>query len=378
MLEGTMKTRVLTSVLLIVVLLSGCAKDIEVRPGVYMGNDPADFPFPTLGYTVYGVGETHGNKETKIVFQSYLQSLYKQTNLRDVILEEKQAYESDANAYVKGLTDSLPEGLCLRADILRQIREFDADLPDDEKVTIHLVDVDSPFSIIYKHLVELRSQTELSAESIQIPEISELQYADLENVYALIDELRAISMENPDILNGLDTVRLSLEWHYLGNDLDTGLGPSRSFYPMRENIITQNIQHVVTQLNGKPVLAFFGTSHGMKALAAGMEMKSWAQRLVEENVSIYSMSVYGTSGNGYWRGEALDYAGSIDNIQFADGIRLMTLFDSYPKNGIAYFDLQADENTTINLPPIDVPYGQLYDGLIIFKEFTPMENACPQ
>ena len=116
----------------------------------------------------------------------------------------------------------------------------------------------------------------------------------------------------------------------------------------------------------------------MKALATGMDMKSWTQRLSEEGVDIYSIAIYGTSGSGYWRGEVLDYVGGIDDIQFVDGTRLTTLFDSYPENGIAYFDLHTNENAAIELPPIDVPYGQLYDGLIIFKEFTPMENTCPQ
>ena len=373
-----MKTRVLASVLLIVVLLSGCVENIEVRPGVYMSNDPADFPFLTSGYSIYVLGETHGNKETKIVFQSYLQSIYKQANLRDIILEEKQAYETDANAYVKGLTDSLSEGLCLRADILGQIHEFNSNLPDEEKVTVHLVDVDSPFSIIYKHLSELRSQIGPSAGSIQIPELSELQYANSEKVYALIDELRTVSKYQPDVLNGLNTVRSSLEWYYLGNDLDTGFGSSYSYFPMREDIITQNIRYLLTQLDGKPALAFFGASHGMKELATDMDMKSWTQRLSEEGVDIYSIAIYGASGNGYWRGEVLDYAGGIDEIQFSDGNRLLALFDSYPENEIAYFDLLTDETIAIKLPAIDVPYGQLYDGLIIFKEFTPMENACPQ
>ena len=373
-----MKTRALASVLLVVVLLSGCARDIEVRPGVYMSNDPADFPFPTSGYSIYVLGETHGNKETKIVFHSYLQSMYKQANLRDVILEEKQAYETDANAYARGLTASLPEGLCLRADILGQIREFNSNLPDEEKVTVHLVDVDSPFPVIYKHLLELRSQIGSSAESIQISELSELRYANSENVYALIDGLRTVARDQPDVLNGLNTVRSSLEWYYLGNDLDTGFGSSHSYFPMREDIITQNIQHLITQLDGKPILAFFGASHGMKALATGMDMESWVQRLSKEGVNVFSIAIYGASGSGYWRGEVLDYTGGIDDIQFADGNHLLTLFNSYPENEVAYFDLHADENAAIMLPPIDVPYGQLYDGLILFKEFTPMENACPQ
>ena len=42
-----------------------------------MSSDPADFPFSTSGYTVYFVGEAHGNQETKMVFQAYLKNCMK-------------------------------------------------------------------------------------------------------------------------------------------------------------------------------------------------------------------------------------------------------------------------------------------------------------
>jgi len=47
-----MKTRIIISILLVAFILGGCSK-AEVLPGIYMSNDPADFPFPTSGYTVY-------------------------------------------------------------------------------------------------------------------------------------------------------------------------------------------------------------------------------------------------------------------------------------------------------------------------------------
>jgi len=389
-----MKTRITTSVLLIAVLFGGCAKAetpsiTEVRPGVYMSSDPADFLFPTSGYTVYIVGESHGNHETKLVFQAYLKKLYEEAGLRDVILEEDQAYETEANAYVHGLTDEFPNELCLRADILGIIREFNSGLSDNEKVNVHLVDVDSPFPIIYKHLIELHSQLGPAGESIQIPELSEIQYANSKKLYALVDELRAVSTGQPDILNGLDSVRLSFEWYYLGNQLDVGwpVGASRYFAPIREDIITKNINYVLPQLNDKPVLAFFGANHGMKTQGIPdpylpiKGFKPWAQRLVDENIAVHSIAIYGASGDSFWHGRTLPDDGEfLKEFKLTDGTSLVSLFDTYPEPNIVYTDLRSEENSTIKLSSdiLDIPASQYYDGIIVFKEFTPMENVCPK
>lgn len=382
-----MKTKMLASVLLIVVLLGGCAKNVEVRPGVYMSNDPADFPFPTSGYEVYIVGETHGNHQTKLVFQSYLNKLYKEAVLRDVILEEDQAYETEANAYIHGLTDKLPDKLCLRADILGQIREFNSNLPNDEKVTVHLVDVDSPFPTIYKHLTELYSQIGPAGKSVQMPDLSEIKYAKSETVYELVDQLRAVSAKQPDILSGLDTVHLSLEWYYLGNLLDVGwpAGSRATFAPIREEIITKNIKYVLSQLDGKPILAFFGLAHGMKVQAdptfPDTGFITWAQHLVEENVSVYSSAIFSESGSGFWHGRTFpDDRDFLKEFKLSDGTPLVSLFDAYPDPSIVYTDLRMKDNATITLSPdfMNIPASQLFDGIIIFKEFTPMDDSCFQ
>jgi hypothetical protein len=389
-----MKTRIAAGVLLIAVLLGGCAmgetfKAKEVRPGIYMSSDPADFPFPTSGYRVYIVGESHGNRETKTVFQAYLKKLYENANLRDVILEEDQAYETEANAYIHGLSDTLPDGLCLRADILGIIREFNSSLSDNEKVTVHLVDVDSPFPIIYKHMTELHSQLGLVGEAVQMPELSEIQYAKPEKLYGLLDELRSASADQPDILNGLDTVQLSLEWYYLGNLLEIGLptGMLKNFAPIREDIITKNINYTLTQLSDSPILAFFGTNHGMKAQGFPNSylpvkgFKSWAERLVDKGITVYSLAMYGASGESFWHERSLPNDEEfLKDFKLEDGTPIVSLFKTHPESNIVYTDLTFGDNSTIRLSPdlLDTPASQLYDGIIIFKEFTSMENACPQ
>ncbi len=167
-----MKRKLLIGLLLAVLLLVGCAgekqttpaitqvtetstaeADREVRPGIYMSNDLTDFPFPTSGYDVYIVGERMEIRRPSSSFKFISDPYIKRQACGMWCLEEHQAYESDANAYVLGRTDNvLPGELCLRADILGLIREFNESLSPDEKVTVHLVEVDSPLSVVYKHL----------------------------------------------------------------------------------------------------------------------------------------------------------------------------------------------------------------------------------
>jgi hypothetical protein len=352
----------------------------EVRPGIYMSNDPADFPFPTSGYDVYIVGETHGNQEAKQVFQTYLKTLYEDAGVRDVVLEEDQGYESDANAYVQGRTETLPPGLCLRTDILGLIRNFNETLAPEEKVAVHLVEVDSPLSVVYKHLSELHERLGAKAESIQIPSLSEFETWSPRQFIDLLTELENVAAGQPDILHELETVRQSFRWHTMGNGMGQGTG-NQTFSAMREQISTQNMQYLVTRLGGKPILAFYGAGHGTKAHTApnlSEEDKSWGQRLNESGIPVYTLYVLGVSGNGFWRGESFQYPASLGEFQFDDGTFLPSLFERHPGTGILYADLRAEENKAIKLPPdhLDIPAFQVFDGLVIFKQFTPMEDAC--
>src|SRR5260370_19621606 len=92
-LTGTLPYRA-RLLLLYVLAVSGPAQ--ELRPGVWAGRDLSAFPLPVSGYDVYMVGEMHGVKETVEVVMQYLARLYEGACLRDVALEEKSAYQRDA------------------------------------------------------------------------------------------------------------------------------------------------------------------------------------------------------------------------------------------------------------------------------------------
>jgi hypothetical protein len=404
------KHRHLICLLLVVFLMAGCAGEIqttsqvpkvtetpttetnrEVRPGIYMSNDPADFPFPTSGYDVYFIGETHGNPQTKQVFQTYLQKLYKEAGVRDVILEEDQVYEKEANAYVQGSVDKFPHNLCLRADILGQIREFNAALPEEEKVRVHLIDVDSPLPSIHQHIQDLHRQLGSAAAAISIPELAEFSNWSPKQRKDLITALKKAAADQPAILNELETVDLSSKWYNMGNRLDENWpkGFRNNFAPIREDVMTKNARSVLSELKGSPVIVFFGGGHGMKTASLPdlpvEGFTSWAQRLDESGTRVYSLAIVGMSGKGFWHGQSFEYEvegnqqyEGVDEYQFEDGTSLASLLGTYPDRGALYADLHTSENAEISLPSVylDVPASQVYDGLVIFKEFTPMEDAC--
>jgi hypothetical protein len=401
-----MKRRYLICLLMFILLLGGCVGKLqettqvaqatvtptsevntEVRPGIYMSNDLANFLFPTSGYDVYFVGETHGNPQTKQVFQAYLERLYKEAGVRDVILEEDQVYEIEANAYVQGDTDVFPHNICLRADILAQIREFNTNLPAGEKVRVHLIDVDSPLPSIYRHIRDLHQQLGSAAADASIPELSAFTNWSPKQRKDLVMELKKASAGQPAILNELETVDLSLKWYTMGNRLDENVpvGFQKYFGPIREDVMTKNARYVLYELNGHPILVFFGGGHGMKTSDfLGEGLASWAQRLNDTGTKVYSLFILGMSGKGFWHGQSLEYEEGtkryegVDGYRFEDGDSLSSWFETYPDRGILYADLRTGENAKIGLPSVypDIPASQVYDGLVIFKELTPMEDAC--
>jgi hypothetical protein len=380
-----MKTKTL-AMLLAVFLCVGCKHVGEIRPGIYIASDPATLPLPTSGYRLFVVGETHGNQETKQVLLAYLKQLHQSSDLRDIILEEDQAYEPDANTYVQGISNKLPEGLCLRTDVLDGLREYNASLPQNEKIIVHLVDLDSPLSLLYAHLQRLWAEIGPSAASIQIPAYDTFIYWPGKQSFTLIDQLSKLAKNNADVLNGLETVRYSLQFYYLGSviDSDQGYGTSADV-PIREDVITTNVQYLLKKLNDKPVMAFFGAGHTVKtqqafpANAIGAKVSPWGPRIADLGIKVFSLAVEGLSGSTFWRGQAYSVGQGMDKIQFADGTSLASLLGAAQNQSFLYADLGVAENATIHAIPgfNDIPAQQIYDGLILSKQFTPMENICP-
>jgi hypothetical protein len=80
-----------------------------VRQGIWAERQVQALPLPTHGYQVYLVGELHGIDNNEEFELRYLNLLHKRVGLQDVAFEEKAVYEHQAQSYVDGRSDSLPE-----------------------------------------------------------------------------------------------------------------------------------------------------------------------------------------------------------------------------------------------------------------------------
>jgi len=350
-----------------------------VQPGIYVAQHVYEIPLPTAGYRVYIIGEIHGISEVHQLTVEYLKMLYA-TGVRDIVLEESQGYDKAANEFVLGETETLISDLCLRSDVLEAIRVFNQDLPHGEKVRVHLVDLDYSPVAVYAHLLNIRHRLGESAQHIVIPSLDEFQKWDESEMISLADRLASDSEKvTPQTLQELDTVRDSVHWFHLFTvgDITTAAPPEA--VSIRETRITQNIQYLLADLKDKPVLALYGAWHAQKKVGDdSLGQIPWAQRLSEDGVKIHSIFAAGMYGTAFWRGKSDSPGVHPDELLFPppEGISLEVVLSEIPDYDIVYIDLRVD--TTSNLLwTSGERASDMYDGIILFREFSPMADACP-
>ncbi len=369
-------------VLIAICVLMGCIstspKDvIEVRPGVYATNDISALPLPTSGYDIYLVGEWHGQREVHLFFIEYLKILHKAIGLRDVVLECPNSAERRINAYVLGEVSedvsSYHPGVFLEG-----VKAYNETLPDDEKIRLHAVDMDFPWSVVHKHLARL--QEEIGSPQMVIPSLDEFEALSKPEKIAFVDALKAAT-DDASLLHELEMVRISIRRYPSGQKIP-------NFY-VREEFATGCIEYLLEELDGAPLLALYGGSHARKSSKGiSTESQPWAQRLVEKGVSIYSLCTTGVSGQYYGRASAGSVERGVHEFnmnlsldRFADGTTLDDVFESNLEYNMLYIDLHAEVTIAIGDPwlgrlfPSEIPPEETFDGILLFREVTPL---CPE
>jgi hypothetical protein len=84
----------------------------------------------------------------------------------------------------------------------------------------------------------------------------------------------------------------------------------------------------------------------------------------------------------------------LDQIRFADDTTLGTVLETTPGRALVYIELRLETNAAIKLGVLaavnwaeagrfvgidyqDALAGEVYDGIILFGEVTPVQDACP-
>ena len=373
MTRETMPLRIAAITLALFLLPAPSAMAQEVRPGVSAGSKVEDLGLPTQGYQVYLIGEMHGVEETQDFLMQYLALLHKTSGLRDVALEEKGVYEEQAQAYVDGRSDTLPESLCLRADILGRIRTFNAGLPPAQHIRVHFTDVDSPAEAIRQHLVALQGQIP-GAAGVRIPAASGIKEHGLQAVARL-----QRFPQDAHTRSQLRTVEYSIRAYQQGFEVGTGLSQGSSYLEDREQAVASNIEDLARSPEVRSLLLLYGGDHVSRAMrkdggpARNQPFAPTALRLQQAGIRVFCIETLPLSGRTYWRGHAGEIYWTASDARLHSGETFDKVLASAPQARFFYIDMERE---ALVAPSLDLAKF-VEDAWVFFSSGTPLTDHCP-
>ena len=166
---------------------------------------------------------------------------------------------------------------------------------------------------------------------------------------------------------------------------------------IRESTIEGNIRHLLAALDGGSALALYGAWHTQKRQSQSVYSfeRPLAQRLTESGVDVYSLFVTGIRGRvGLGDENSMALRTDLDQIRFADDMTLGAVLEAAPDPDLVYIDLRLETNAAIKLGVLaavnwaeagrfvgtdfqDALAAEVYDGIILIGEVTPVRDACP-
>jgi len=344
----------------------------QIRPGVWAGNRVESLPLPTTGYKVYIVGEHHGLTENADFQLAYLRMLVDRTHLRDVALEEKSLYETDAQSYIDGDAKPLPAALCLRASLLRGLRLLNSKLEPSKHVRIHLIDVDSPASAIHEHLL-LLSKSIPHSDSVAVPRPADLKDHGEETVR----RLEAL-VSDQQVHSELRTVGFAIRALRDGFEVGTGPAKGSAYLEEREEAMTENLAELIRRSGSGGVLVVCGFDHASrrerKDGGPNRNQPFWpmAARLESSGLRTFTIVTFPLSGETFWRGTATQLPWGAADGHLSTGEKLSEVILSAPSANFFYIDALKEH---AQIPSEDVShYGP--DAFMLFPVAHPMLDEC--
>lgn len=344
----------------------------ELRPGVWAGRNLSAFPLPISRYDAYMIGELHGVKETEEVLVQYIAILYEKAGLRDVALEEKSAYQQDAQEYVEGKLNTVPAPLCLRAGVLDAIRRFNKGRERSGLVHVHLVDIDLNAAAIREHLSKLKAHIP-GTIAVSVPTVDSIKDHGTDTV-KILQQLT----KDQKILAELRTVRHSIRAYQQGLDAGTGNVKGSPYLNDREDVAVSNIIDVLHQQHGLPVLVLYGNDHVSKTLLNNggpkqdTKFSPLALRLERAGIKVFSIATIPLRGRSSWRGHERDLMWTASDSSLSSGATLDSVLASAPGSTLLYVDPRQEP---VKLPSQDLTNSRA-DAFLLFAHGTPTENRC--
>lgn len=351
-------------------------------------------PLPLVGYDLYILGEPHGIHELHTFTLAFLERLHRYSAVRDLILEEDQVFEREAQAYVSGGSSVIPPGACLSGDLLDGVRQLNEGLAQEDQIRVHFVDLDSTIHNVHKHMQILVQALGERGEGIPIPPLQEFNTWTYEEQLDLAQALAAVG-DQGHLMREIETVRASLLWLANGNgipaedplgiELPVTLIPGSQW--VREETITRNILDLVESGQARPALVSYGAWHVQKfpALPFFNEVSPFdnyplVQRLGDAGIPLYSLALYAEQGTSSVRGQIAEITPWVDPSQIYLGdMRLSWLLEQAAPNNQLFVDFRVEPNASTILGTRFglVRAGRVFDGLLLFRQVSAMKDFCP-
>jgi hypothetical protein len=362
-------------VFILICVLASKAPAQEIRPGIWASTQIESLPIPSRGYQAFLIGELHGLQQNTEFQLDYLRVLNKASKLRDVAIEEKEVYEPQAQAFIDGKKTTLPGALCLRVALLRGIKKFNSSLRTDERIRIHLIDIDSPATAIREHLLAI-AKVIPDASAVRVPEANEIKERGIEAVHKI--ERLCI---DPRTISELRTIEYSIRSYQQG--LEFGVGPAKGspYLEDREQAVTDNIKDLVRLHSDQPILLIYGFDHVSRSQRSDggpsrdQPFEPVAARLEQSGVKIFCLVTFPLEGTSFWRGARTELPWKPVNGHLTSGETLDHVLKSAPRARFLYADVKDTKGKHIRLPSLDVSNFNV-DAFLLFPSTSPMEDEC--
>jgi hypothetical protein len=343
----------------------------EIRPGVWAAREPETLPLPMRGYEAYLVGEMHGMKENTEFQLSYLEQLHRASGLRDIAIEERAAYENEAQAFVAGRSDAMPSALCLRAGLLDGIRRLNMRLKAEERIRIHLTDIDSPAAAIRAHLGSL--QQRLGASGAAIPSEADVGQRGLETV-ARLKSLNTDAATRSE----LRTIELSILSLRQGLEFDLGPSKGSPYLDSREEAVASNIVDLLRVVKTPSLLVVYGVDHVSRTPRKdggpnrNQPFLPMALRLEQAGIAAFTLMTLPLQGRTFWRGHSSDIFWTPADGRLSSGETLDKILASASDAQFLYIDPKRER---VRLPAED-HRKMAVDAVLLFRSGEPLRDTC--
>jgi hypothetical protein len=341
-----------TATLLLLTFAAGWSQ--ELRPGVQAAHDLKAFPLPVSNYDVYLLGEVHGVVETLDVLSQWLAILHQRAGVRDDAIEDQPAWQREAQEYVDGKRDTVPEALCLRAGIFETLRRSNAGRSEADRIRVHLVDLDFNPAAIRQHLLNLKARIPGAASA----------RADADSLARLT--------RDPRLLAELRTIRHSIRASEQGFEAGNGPVKGSPYLDDREDAIRENLTDLLTA-GRRPILALYGADHVSRGILHNggpkqdRDFAPLALRLERSGVKVFTVIAYPLGGRMNWRGRERELMWTAADAKWSDGAPL----DRVAPSTFLYVDprreaVQLTKDLTAARP----------DAFLLWGQATPAPNPC--